>query len=581
MKTVKKLLSLVFGLALLLNVMSVPAMATGTADLTGTLKITITSKTNGHTFQAYQVFAGTVTLSGTTEKLTNITWGAGVNGTNLLTALKSSTANPTYYTSFASCNNASDVAIVIGTLSGTAGFPDTLAKIIANNLTGDPKSSTLVTGTTYNYAISGLTSGYYFINEATMSGTDNAYTKYILELLGSNTTIAAKTDKPAIVKKVKENNHPTYANSWNDAADYNVGDSVPFRIVGLVPDMTHYSTYSFKITDTPSAGLTLDSSSIKVYYTPGSDMYAASTSTATGAGGTLLTSGFTVSGTSPFIIDFADLKATAGVSSNGFIVVEYTATLNSNAVIANSDSSLNTAGNPNEVYLTFSNNPNSGGTGTTPKDEVVVFTYSIPVHKVKGDGITALSGAKFAIFRTQADATAAAADPSSANLTNALKFNGSAGNYVLSPTGSVVSVESTSTGTYAIKGLDQGTYYLVETAAPSGYNRLTTAIKVNLTPTFTAANYVNGHVVDTNDQLTAVNVTNAGTVSTLAVSTDSISVMCVTYDYITVINNAGTTLPETGGIGTTIFTLGGIILMLGAVIVFIAKRKLASQKTER
>lgn len=571
MKTVKKVLSLVFGLALLLNVMSFPAMAADTHT------ITITSKTSGHVFQAYQVFAGDYSGTGA-GVLSNITWGSGVDSAALLLALQS---DATYGTNFAGLTTAEQVADKIAAISAsTPGFPDAVAKIISSSLSTTKTDSTLVSGTTYNYAMSGLASGYYFVNEQTLTGEGSAYTKYMLKVLGADLTVAAKADSPSIVKKVKENNDPAYQNTWNDAADYNIGDEVPFRIVGLVPNMTDYLTYKYKMSDTLSSGLTLNPSTIKVYFVTGSDINAVATSTSA-TGWTELTSGFTKDTTStPFTINFLDLKTTSGVSNNGFIIVEYTATLNQGAIIANSDSGLNKAGNPNVVFLTYSNNPNGEGEGNTPEDEVVVFTYSIPVHKVKGDeAATPLEGAKFAVFTDENLAKAAALNPSDANLASALKFTGSAGNYILG--GTVVSLESTSSGKYEIKGLDQGTYYLVETAAPTGYNRITSAIKVILTPAFTAENYVDRHVPDTDDQLESVTVSNGGMVSA-SIASDKSMVYCPpTYNYITVVNKGGATLPETGGIGTTIFTLGGLILMLGAAIVFVAKRKLASQKTDR
>jgi fimbrial isopeptide formation D2 family protein/LPXTG-motif cell wall-anchored protein len=429
---------------------------------------------------------------------------------------------------------------------------------VAANLSATHTDSTAVSSP---YTVAGLADGYYFINEKSFSGTvDNAYTKYILQVV-DDVVVSAKTDKPAITLKVRENNDVTYKNTWNDAADYNVTDNVPYRIVSLVPDMSSFETYYYKITDTLSDGSTFNADSVKVYYVSGGDMYAVETNTTTGAGGTLLDSGkYALANTgSGFTVTFADLKNTSGVAGNGYIVVEYTATLDKDAVIGN-------PGNPTEVYLTYSNNPNNSGAdstehGQTPKDEVVVYTFTLPVNKVDGED-KALSGATFALFTTKEAADAAVINPVA--LTDALKFDGSAGVYLLNSTSGTVSViESAAEGTYAIKGLDQGTYYLVEITEPIGYNRLTAPVTVVVDSAYNdgskSSAYVDGHTPDaTADQLTGVTV-NAGS-------------------SVKVINQAGSTLPETGSIGTTIFTIVGLMLMLVAAVLFVAKRRMSVQK---
>ena len=555
MKTTKKLLSSLLIVAILVSLCFTSALAAGSNT------VTITSETSGHTYRAYQVFAGTYdTVSG---KLTNVTWGTGVDSAALLTALK---AAPTYGSSFTSCTTAADVANVISTNYATnSAFAAAFAKLAAAHVNSTFASSGTPTGTgPYTYTITSLNDGYYFVTEASFSGTvDNAYTKYILQVV-DNVTVTAKTDKPAIALKVKENNDATYQNTWNDAADYNITNSVPYRIVSIVPDMTYFDTYYYQITDTISSGSTYDAGSAKVYYVPsGSDMYTVETASGTGAGGTQLTSGFTVSSTGTgFTVTFSDLSATTNVPAlgGGYIVVEYTAELNSNAVVGN-------PGNPSEVYLTYSNNPNNAdgsGTGVTPKDEVVVYTFTLPMNKVNNDATpAALTGATFAIFTSQTDATTAATDPlTAANFATALTFSGSAGSYTRAASGGYTLADN-GTGTYSISGLDQGTYYLVEIAAPAGYNRVATPVTVVVDSSYNdgsrSSAYVDGHIPDaTNDQLTGVTV-NGGT-------------------QLTVVNQAGVTLPETGGVGTKAFVVGGLALILLALILMIARKRSASEK---
>lgn len=542
-KQMKKALSLIGTLTMLICMLGVPVQAAGSSHT-----LTINSETSSHTYQAYQVFAGDYSETGGTKVLSNIEWGSGVDYSALLTALK---ADATYKTNFAGCTTAADVAKAIDGITDVK-FPDAFAAIVAENLASTHTDSGTSTGS-YTYTITGLADGYYFINEKSFSGTvDNAYTKYMLQVL-DDVTVAAKTDKPSIALKVLENNDSTYKNSWNDAADYSIGSDVPYRIVSLVPDMTNFDTYYYKITDNISNGSTFDKDSVKVYFVSSGEMYGVETSTATGAGGTLIDSSkYTLTPTgSGFTVAFDDLKSTTGVTNNGYIVVEYTAKLDSDAFI---NSNSNKVGNPNEVYLTYSNNPNDlTGRGETPKDEVDVYTFELPVSKVDGKS-TALAGATFAVFSSEADAKAAASDPT--KLTNALVFTGGAGIYKLG--GSTNVLVDDGSGNYAVEGLDQGTYYLVEIAAPAGYNRLLEPVTVTVDPSYNDGSkmsaYVDGHIPgQTSDQLTAVKINSA--------------------DLLTVVNQTGTTLPETGGMGTRIFMAVGLILMIAATVLIVIRKK--------
>jgi ABC-type glycerol-3-phosphate transport system substrate-binding protein len=185
MKTLKTLLHTILLIVLLV------VLGTTTTLAADNNTITITSETGGHTYQAYQVFAGTYTYTATGGNLSNITWGSGVNGANLLTAIK---ADATYGASFASCNTAVDVAQVISTnYPASTAFANALAKLVSANLTTTHTDSGAPSGT-YTYTISNLSDGYYFVNEASLGTTpDNSYTKFMLQVV-DNVTVSAKTD---------------------------------------------------------------------------------------------------------------------------------------------------------------------------------------------------------------------------------------------------------------------------------------------------------------------------------------------------------------------------------------------------
>ena len=548
MKKVLKTLSMMLVIVLVLGMMSITAYAAPNT-------LTITSDTDGHTYQAYQVFAGDYSAGGV---LSNVTWGTGINGTGILAALQASdygTAAGRTWTGLSAAEAADLMASI-----PDADFAADLADIISANLGTAAHSDSGASSGTYTYTIENLDDGYFFVTESSLGvSPDNSYTKFMLQVLG-DVTVTAKTDKPAIALKVLENNDATYHDSWNDAADYSIGDDVPYRIVSVIPDMTYFDTYYYQITDTISNGSTYNAGSAHVYLLTTTDtMYQVETDTATGAGGIEITTDFILTDTgSGFTVTFADLSAITNITNYDYVVIEYTAELDSDAVIGNN-------GNPTEVILTYSNNPNDATgaeTGVTPEDEVVVFTFELPVAKVD-DAATpnALLGATFALFTDPDDAADAVTDPTA--LTNALYFTGGTGVYRLSDSataGATQTLASTDpAATYSLSGLDQGTYYLVEIDEPTGYNRLDAAIEVVVASSYNLVPYVDGHVPGyTADQLIGSTV-NGGAV-------------------VTVVNNQGSILPETGGIGTTIFTAAGILLMIGAAVLFITRRKVAAHK---
>ena len=363
---------------------------------------------------------------------------------------------------------------------------------------------------------------------------------------GNPLQITLKLNVPTIEKQVTN----LTANPDPDSSDYsgvttaNIGDTVQYILTSAVPNMAGYDAFTFTMNDTLSQGLT-----------PPSDP---STGFTVQLGGTTLTYGddytVTYNPTAPaagtptsITIDFPDFIHYADQAGDP-ITVTYNATVNANAVVATGASDM-TSTNPNTVTLTYSNDPSNGGSGTTtetPPSVANVYTFQLQVYKYTGDldsdGGTPLANAQFVLLPASQTATAPG---------DAIKFSADTtnGGVIVDSQNGAAKLTSDANGNIAMNGLAPGTYYLVETAAPDGYNKLTTPITVVISLT-----------VD-NEAVPVLSYTQDDT----ALSSNS--------NTINVQNNAGRELPSTGGIGTTIFTVAGVAIMLGVAVVLIVRRK--------
>ena len=480
MKYFKKIASLVLALALAL-VLAVPAMAANT--------YTITAPNNGHTYEVYQIFTGDL-YNGV---LSNVKWGQNGTGTT----------------------GAAVPDSILEELEKATGTDTEKLAVITKyvNLSSTPYN-TVVGGT----PLTGVPAGYYLIKDVdgALAGENDSYTTYIVEVV-DDVTIAPKSDVPEVEKKVKDTNDSTGDTSgWQDSADYDIGDSVPFQLTATLADnVSAYTTYKVVFHDTLSKGLTYNNDA-KVYI-DGKE-----------------TSGFTVTatvnadGTTTLTVSCDDVKA-LGASNSSVITVEYTATLDDDAV-------LGSAGNPNEVYLEYSNNPNkseagNNETGNTPTDKVIVFTYKVIVNKVDGEGAP-LTGAEFTLE----------------------KYNKETGEWE-----AITAVKNDEGTTFTFSGLDDGKYRLTETKTPAGYNSIapiefTITAEHDVLADDPALTSLSGNA--TTGEITFTSSTAEGSLST------------------NVFNKAGSTLPETGGIGTTIFYVLGAVLVVGAGVVLVTKKRM-------
>lgn len=491
MKTLKKAMSVLVSL-LMIFTFALPAFADSATTYT------ITAPATTHQYEIYQIFTGDLSEG----ILSNVKWG--VNGTGT--------------------KGEAVASAVIDELTAVNSRPDSEKLDVVKKyakLDSTPVA-TITNGATYSAA-----AGYYLIKDKdnTVSGADT-YTTYIVKVVG-NVTITPKSNVPSFEKKVKDTNDTTGATSdWQDSADYDIGDEVPFKLEGTVAsNYADYKTYYFAFHDQAEDGLTFNKDSVKVYVdtTEINTGYKVVTSTTDG---------------DTFDVVFDNLKNIADVKANSKITVEYTATLNDKAVLGNQ-------GNVNTAHLEFSNNPNeeqNGSnkpeTGNTPEDSVIVFTYQVVVNKVKADG-EALTGAEFTLEKVLENGTQK----------------------------TVAVVKNADGTTFTFKGLDDGDYILTETVTPATYN---TIEPIRFTVTADHKITWNGEARDAILTSLSGNVTS-GTADFMPDKTEG----SLTTD---VVNQSGATLPGTGGIGTTVFYVIGGLLMAAAAVLLITKKRMNSDK---
>lgn len=479
--------------------------------------LTINNTETGHTYEAYQVFKGRLD-SGT---LSDIEWGTGVDGNALSTAKYDG-------------KSAKEIAKSLN---------NTNAEAFANNVAGGNGTKSYlkdVTGsvegeTTQSKQITGLSAGYYLLKDtidSTTAAQPAAFTKFILKVVG-NVDVTPKTDTPSVEKKVKENSSKYttdggYGAGYNDVADYNIGDAVPFKLIGTVPNMDRYDTYTYTFNDTASDGLTLPSKDdVKVYV---ADDKAGTTKT------DITTSADIAVEDQKLTVTFSNLKTVAGVAADKFIIVEYSATLNGEAKIG-------LPGNENAVKLTFSNNPNQSGQGgdnpqgETPEDKVIVFTYQLNGTKVDAtDNTKKLKDAEFKLQRQSDNKWAQIA-------------NGKVTAWGDEAYASVV--KSDDNGNFSVAGLDDGKYNVMETKAPAGYDLPANPFVITLT-----ANTKNDQEWDGTPATALLDPTNGQFNETFK-------------------NDAGSNLPSTGGMGTVLLYVAGIavFVLAGATLVMALRRR--------
>lgn len=509
MKSIKRIIALLLT-AVMTMTMSVTAFAVDANNLT--VNVQSGQDLNGQTISLYKLFDVTTSESGE-----NKNYAYTVNtATGYKDAIKS--ALGTSFTGTTDVQYAEAVKALGGDNSeAVQKFANDFTEYALKNGTTvkATKTSEKITGEkTISHVFNGLDKGYYLVYV-----TGGKKIQSSLVTVDGATTVSLKTEAPSITKTA-------------DKETVSIGQVVKYTVTGSVPDTTGYDKYVYTIHDELSKGLdfvknangdALDNANevnVKVAFTA---------------------EGTTDAGTAPTTATLDTTKKKMSLNLSAWVranqtnkgkefTVTYYAKVNKDAVVTEQ----------NKAELEYGNN--SGETTTTKPSEVKTPTYPLDILKTKKDSNEKLAGAKFSLYTSETDEK---------NGTNPIKVTGSNGSYVVDPTSHTTEFESVSSidgkgYNLRVNGLAEGTYYLVETKAPDGFNKLTAPIVVKITKS-----------TDTD--------VNNWTISKDGTDEED--------KIIDVVNSTGSLLPSTGGMGTIAFTVVAALLVLGVAVSFIRDRK--------
>lgn len=536
-KAIKKLLAALLAVAMVCA-MAIPAFAENSEG----------DVDSHHTYSAFQIFKGDVEGNNIKDfKISNVDWGSNIinNSDDFLNKLREADHIGPLFTN---AKSAQEVLAVISQWHDSDDYSIAFARFVCHYLYSNDANPTYVVRAGSNaLTIPEAKAGYYLFVDTTDFSKDDSYHSYNSFLLmvtkgNWNVPITPKAEKPTVEKKVYDNPDGTSTGGFGSSADHAINEKFQFQLTATLPDSTnraydYYDKYSVIFHDTLSDGITydkddeLDSVVIKsngnTYNITDSSKYTIDTTD--------------LESQNSFVVNI-DVKACAkdagfDLNDGATITVTYTAHLNDKAYV-------NTAGgstsNINKVYLTYSNNPkDESSIGKTPESTpVYVYTYQLnnTKHQDTEKG-PALEGACFRLYSDEA-----CTDQSEVQLYQKDGFY-----YPIKDAlgKEAVEMKSAANGTFNVKGLDAGTYYLKETNPPAGYS----ACKV-IPVTIKADHSRNDQV-----NLEGSNLTN-----------DIVNIKA-----------GGITLPSTGGIGTTIFYVVGGGLMVAAIVLLVTKKRMENK----
>ena len=376
------------------------------------------------------------------------------------------------------------------------------AKAAKDQLSGKTADGHVTPTADGSATISNLKLGYYLVDSTVGALCELNTTKPSVKITDKNT-------KPTIEKKVQEDSD----GSWGDVNDADIGQTVNFKsTISAKPGARNYLVH-----DKMDAALKFDSVT---------SITAGDTTLAAGEDYTVVTSGLTDGCTFHIVFTQTYLDS---ITADTNIVINYTAKLTSNAVAG--------TGYVNETWLDY------GDKQHTEHDTTTTYTWKLPIYKYHKDGDTkkALAGAKFILYKGSDESNRDYAQVKDGKLTGWTKEKANATTLI-----------SDAEGKIAVEGLDADTYYLEETKAPDGYNKLAGPVKVEISHAVTDEGAQMTHTLKQGEP-------NAEKVGQVEIE-----------------NKSGFELPSTGGIGTTIFYVLGSILVIGAVVLLIAKKRMSA-----
>lgn len=500
MKSIKRIIALLLT-AVMTMTMSVTAFAAG-PNCSLTVNVKDGQDLKEQTINLYKLFDVTTSQS---DGKTNYAY----------------TVNDTYKVALATTLSIPESSKNEEFVKKVSGLDSTAVQKFANDFTatalteklGATETSGKIGTSKNSYEFKNLKPGYYLVYV-----TGGKEIQSSLVTVDGTNEVKLKTEAPSITKTANTDT-------------VSIGQVVKYTVTGSVPDTTGYSEYVYKIHDTLSNGLDFvnDANGTAVNGNTVNVTVAFGKGT-TDEGTAPKTATIDTDNSKKMSLDLsAWVKANQENKGKEFTVTYY-AKVNKNAVVTEK----------NSATLEYGNKP--GETTTTTPSEAKTPTYSLDINKVKTGPKEKLEGAKFSLYTSETDAK---------NGTNPIKVTGSNGNYVVDPTSTTTEFESVASigdkgYNLHVNGLAEGTYYLVETKAPDGFNKLTAPIVVKITKS------------------TDTDVNNWTISKDGEVENDKI---------IDVENSTGSLLPSTGGMGTIAFTVVAALLVLGVAVSFIRDRK--------
>lgn len=514
MKRIKKLVAAMLT-AIMMMTMTVTAYAAG-----GTHSLTVTAKggqdLNGQTINLYKLFDVTTSQTSTD---TNYAYTVNTDGgykealVSVLKDLGKTVDQNSTNEKFVEAVNG------IGTKDSieVQNFANKFTTYALKNSLAKTATSGKITGEkTTSYTFDDLAAGYYLVY---VTGGKEIQSSLVTVDKDTN-TVNLKTEAPSITKKA-------------DTETVEIGQVVTYTVTGSIPDTTGYDQYQYKIYDTLSNGLDFVKSAtgealdnpnavnVSIAITGGTDASTApATAVLSGTGHRTMT------------LDLSAWVIANQTNKGKEFTVTYYAKVNANAVVTEK----------NKARLEYGNKP--GETTTTTPSEAETPTYPLDILKKNAKNDEKLAKAKFVLYRTEEDAKAG---------TNAITISGSNGNYVVDSTSRTTEFESVNDiagkgYNLRVNGLAEGTYYLVETKAPDGFNKLTAPVVIKITKS-----------TDTD-------------VNNWTISKDGTDEKDKIID---IENSTGSLLPSTGGTGVIVFAGVAILLVFGVVVSFIRDKRKA------